>query len=104
VWTWSGIYMAMAPVPTHAEGIVVEYEAGDGAKRRGKARVRTGLSLGSSRLWEGEKRGKSQSAAFRAALAPRGVPIPEVKRLRTKLGRFGPISAHSSGDLHYLRR
>jgi hypothetical protein len=29
----------MVPVPTHAEDIMVRFEAGDGATRRGKARV-----------------------------------------------------------------
>jgi hypothetical protein len=35
------VYMAMAPVPAHAEGIVVEYRSEEGAARRGKARVPT---------------------------------------------------------------
>jgi hypothetical protein len=52
--------------PAHAEGIVVEYEAGDGAARRGES-ARTDLSLGSSRLWEMKKREQKAKEKVKSA-------------------------------------
>jgi hypothetical protein len=81
---------------------VVEYEAGKGAARRGKARVPTSrwgpAGCGKGKRGNKKQKKKSNQPRVRAALAPRGVPIyPEVNWPGTKLGQFGPNSAHGSG-------
>jgi hypothetical protein len=73
--------MAMAPVPAlaaHAEGIVI-YEAGEGAARRGKARVPVSRwvpdGCGKGKSLVDLQRKKSCQSCVRAALAPREVPM-----------------------------
>jgi hypothetical protein len=64
------------------EGIVVEFEAGEGSPPGESAR--TGVSLGSSWLWEGEKREqkqmkKSNQPRVRAASSLRSADLPRSK-------------------------